>query len=176
MTQLSQFVGSELTILTFIILRSTSLGRNIKFYCNSTTICNEMSLRLRVLNLVEIVLRVPPLFVIDEILKLGLGIYGFTEQDFPLIEENYYKNTPQNFTSATQYNPVIYRFVVIALIRFLLSTLGEFEPFSFFLNKVISRLVTSSTLIHSNKFVFGYEIFRILIEFITCLDTSQGFH
>ncbi|XP_045473451.1 protein TRC8 homolog [Harmonia axyridis] len=83
-----------------------------------------MSLRLRVLNLVEIVLRVPPLFVIDEILKVGLGIYSFTEQAFPLFEENFYKNSPQNVTTTSQYNPVLYRFVVIGLIRLILSTVG----------------------------------------------------
>ncbi|XP_044755698.1 protein TRC8 homolog [Coccinella septempunctata] len=83
-----------------------------------------MSLRLRVLNLVEIVLRVPPLFVIDEILKAGLGINSFTNHDFPLFEENFYKTSSQNFTTASQYNPLLYRFVVIGLIRFILSAIG----------------------------------------------------
>ncbi|KAK9887363.1 hypothetical protein WA026_022031 [Henosepilachna vigintioctopunctata] len=86
-----------------------------------------MSLRLRVLNLVEIVLRVPPLFVIDEILKVGIGIHEF-DHDITnfAVEEKYDKNdgNGQNFTTAIPYNPVFYRFVLIGLIRLLLSAVG----------------------------------------------------
>ncbi|KAL3269792.1 hypothetical protein HHI36_008851 [Cryptolaemus montrouzieri] len=85
-----------------------------------------MSFRLRVLNLVEIVLRVPPLFVIDEILKVGIGINEFSEHDLTNFEERYDKIevNAQNFTTSLPYNPVFYRFVLIGLIRLLLSAVG----------------------------------------------------
>lgn len=123
---MSGIVSFQLTILTFANSLSTYLGRNIKFYRNLKSICHEMSLRLRVLNLVEIVLRVPPLFVIDEILKVGLGIQALSHQEFPLFEENYYKTSSQNFTTVSQYNPLLYKVVVFGLIRLILSAIGEF--------------------------------------------------
>lgn len=85
-----------------------------------------MSLRRQVLGLVEIVLRVPPLFVIDEILKIGLGLADITEHDLSDIEERYAINDDNslNYTSS-HHDPTFYRFVLISLARFLLSSLGN---------------------------------------------------
>ncbi|CAH0554717.1 unnamed protein product [Brassicogethes aeneus] len=87
-----------------------------------------MSFRSRVLSLVEVVLRVPPLFVIDEILKIGLGLTELSEHDLSssLINEN--EEKPQieilyNYTSVPD-DPAIYRFIIVALVRLLFSAIG----------------------------------------------------
>lgn len=84
-----------------------------------------MSLRRQVLGLVEIVLRVPPLFVIDEILKIGLGLTDITEHDLSDIEERYVINDNTLNYTTTHHDPTFYRFVLISLARFLLSSLGN---------------------------------------------------
>lgn len=86
-----------------------------------------MSLRRQVLGLVEIVLRVPPLFVIDEILKIGLGVTDITEHDLSDIdiEKRYDINEDTlNYTSS-HHDPTFYRFVLVSLARLLLSSLGR---------------------------------------------------
>ncbi|KAG5893529.1 hypothetical protein JTB14_006065 [Gonioctena quinquepunctata] len=86
-----------------------------------------MSFRGRVLGFVEVILRVPPLFVIDEILKIGLGIADLSVHDLPNINENYMKiaNDFSNITTNSEpYDPLVYRFILVYIIRLLISTLG----------------------------------------------------
>lgn len=83
-----------------------------------------MSLRTKILGLVEILLRVPPLFVIDEILKIGLGLSELTEYDLTEFEEKLDDNT-FNYSTSVHYDPTFYRFIAISLARLLLSTLGK---------------------------------------------------
>ncbi|RZC34577.1 TRC8 -like [Asbolus verrucosus] len=85
-----------------------------------------MSFRSRVLGLVEIVLRVPPLFVIDEILKIGIGLEELSEHDLSNFQERYDKLEGNILTNSTTiaYDPVFYRFIFVSLLRLLLSTLG----------------------------------------------------
>lgn len=90
-----------------------------------------MSFRSRVLGLVEVVLRVPPLFVIDEILKIGIGLEDLTDHDLTNFHERYDKleeNVHSNSTTIA-YDPIFYRFVIVFLLRLLLSALGE-SPFN----------------------------------------------
>lgn len=91
--------------------------------------CNEMSFRGRVLGLVEVVLRVPPLFVIDEILKIGLlGIPYFVEHDLSNIEEKYAKiRTDGNLTTNSEpYDPMAYTIIFTSIFRLFISTLGMY--------------------------------------------------
>lgn len=88
----------------------------------------DMDYRTKVFGLVEIVLRVPPLFVIDEILKIGLiGFTGIAEYDLTDIGvkiENS-ENTFNNVTSHSgQYDPVMYKVILMSVIRLLVSTFG----------------------------------------------------
>lgn len=73
-------------------------------------------------------MRVPPLFVIDEILKLGLGLTDI-QYDLPAQDEKLDKTvgSGQNYSTGIQYDPVLYRFVLISFARLLLSTLGKFK-------------------------------------------------
>lgn len=83
-----------------------------------------MSLRTKVLRLVEIVLRVPPLFIIDELLKVGIVLSEFTEHDLSGFEHSFEDNATT--TSATiQYDPTFYKLVLAALIRFMLCMFGK---------------------------------------------------
>lgn len=88
-----------------------------------------MSFRGRVLGLVEVVLRVPPLFVIDEILKIGLlGIPYFVEHDLSNIEEKYAKiRTDGNLTTNSEpYDPMAYTIIFTSIFRLFISTLGMY--------------------------------------------------
>ncbi|KAB0794856.1 hypothetical protein PPYR_11695 [Photinus pyralis] len=78
-----------------------------------------MSFRTKVLGLIEVFLRVPPIFVIDEIFKIGLGLSDLTEYDITELEEN-----PSNYTVTINYDPTFYKLVLISLARLSLSTLG----------------------------------------------------
>lgn len=84
-----------------------------------------MSLRTRVLRLVEIVLRVPPLFVIDEILKIGLVISDFAEHDLSGFEDGFEEAAGNASTATLTYDPTVYRLLVAALVRFAICMLGE---------------------------------------------------
>lgn len=91
-----------------------------------------MSLRTKVLGLVEVILRVPPLFVIDELLKAGLGSNDITAPDLP----GYSKGIPIDLDDNTnytyiQYDPTFYRFVIISLARLILSCIGKFNFYTF---------------------------------------------
>ncbi|KAJ8979182.1 hypothetical protein NQ317_010942 [Molorchus minor] len=87
-----------------------------------------MSFRGRVLGLVKVILRVPPLFVIDEILKIGLGLTELTEYDLSNFGEEDYENVTNTYenstTSGIPYDPMVYRFILMSVIRLLFSTLG----------------------------------------------------
>lgn len=87
-----------------------------------------MDYRTKVFGLVEVVLRVPPLFVIDEILKIGLiGFNGLAEYDLSNIAEKF-ENSDNEFNNVTsfsgQYDPVLYKVILMSAIRLLVSTLG----------------------------------------------------
>lgn len=93
-----------------------------------------MSLRTKVLRLVEIVLRVPPLFIIDEILKVGIVLSDFTEHDLSGFEHSFEDNAT-NISSAIQYDPTFYRLVLATFIRFTLCLFGKnSNQKSFFFN------------------------------------------
>lgn len=87
-----------------------------------------MDYRTKVFGLVEIILRVPPLFVIDEILKIGLiGFNGIVEYDLTAIGEKF-ENGVNDFNNGSshsvQYDPVMYKVILMSVIRLLVSTIG----------------------------------------------------
>lgn len=83
-----------------------------------------MSLRTKVLRLVELVLRVPPLLIIDEILKIGIVLSDFTEHDLSGFEHSFEENA-RNASSTLQYEPTFYKLVLTAFIRFMLCMFGK---------------------------------------------------
>ncbi|CAH1154057.1 unnamed protein product [Phaedon cochleariae] len=88
-----------------------------------------MSFRGKVLGFVEVIFRIPPLFVIDEILKIGiLGITELSEHDLSDIGGKYVKfeNVLSNVTTNSEpyYDPMVYRLILMSVVRLLVSTLG----------------------------------------------------
>lgn len=86
-----------------------------------------MSLRGRVLGIVEVLLRVPPLFVIDEILKIGLGYYeDLSSQDLTYFGEKPEKieNPFTNTTSYLVFDPKVSKYVLISVIKLLIGAIG----------------------------------------------------
>lgn len=83
-----------------------------------------MSLRTKVLRLVEIVLRVPPLFIIDEILKIGIVLSDFTEHDLSGFEQSF-EDEARNASTTMHYDPTFYKLVLAAFIRFMLCMFGR---------------------------------------------------
>lgn len=85
-----------------------------------------MSLRTKVLRFVEIVLRVPPLFVIDEILKVGIGDPPeFTEEELAKYESFGSLSGDHNSTTYLQYDRTFYKLLLTALMRMLLCAVGK---------------------------------------------------
>lgn len=79
------------------------------------------------LGFVEVMLRVPPLFLIDEILKVGLGLSEFAEDlaDFDNIDvtSSYFSNYSTAYIAS---DPLFYRYLLISLTRLTFGTLGEY--------------------------------------------------
>lgn len=93
-----------------------------------------MSIRLRVLGLLDVILRVPPLFVIDEILKISMGLGHLTFED---EKRNYTTNVlTANGTDDIEHveseiNYIsdaseFYKFLSLTTLKFLTCLLGEY--------------------------------------------------
>lgn len=88
-----------------------------------------MSFRLRVRDLIDVLLRVPPLFLIDELLRIGLGIPFQTEHELDPQNDN---STFQDFSagdveiSGPSYDAEFYTFLVITILKFTASCTGKF--------------------------------------------------
>lgn len=91
-----------------------------------------MSLRARLLAVVEVLMRVPPVFVIDEILKLGFGFADLSQDlsDSPSDHlADIIKNDQENatFSNISTYMPLdsmLSKLIVLSMIRFLLAIVG----------------------------------------------------
>lgn len=88
-----------------------------------------MSFRTKILSFVEVILRVPPLFLIDEILKVGIGLTEFNEHDLSEFEAGIPQFTT-NYTNFIGYDPMFYKYLIISITRLALSTLGKFYLYS----------------------------------------------
>lgn len=101
-----------------------------------------MSLRSKVLSLVDVILRVPPLFIIDELFRISLGL----PHSENYVAKESYLNVTQVLTqneslSATiqHYDSQFYKILLINIVKFLLSCSGEYDTF-LKLNMYINRL------------------------------------
>ena len=84
-----------------------------------------MSLRTRVLNLVDVLLRVPPLFVIDELLRIGLGVQEQVETTATIQNDN--STIIDSIVENTSYDAQFYKFLIITCIKVILSCIGKYE-------------------------------------------------
>ncbi|KAL1494796.1 hypothetical protein ABEB36_010336 [Hypothenemus hampei] len=89
-----------------------------------------MSLRGRVFGLVEVLLRVPPLFVIDEILKIGLSHYEeFSDEEFGLFGDRTSKKIIDsallpNASSFVVLDTKVSKYVLFFAIKLLIRVIG----------------------------------------------------
>ncbi|CAH1099348.1 unnamed protein product [Psylliodes chrysocephalus] len=119
-----------------------------------------MSFRGRVLGFVEVVLRVPPLFVIDEILKIGLlGLTELSQHDLSSYEEKYAKieNDYNNITTNSDpYDPLVYRYILMSVIRLVVSTLGCFLAICMFVLSTKHLMVVYMYLMSVGLVIVSY--------------------
>lgn len=86
-----------------------------------------MSLRSKVLSLVDVILRVPPLFIIDELFRIGLGL---PHSENHVSKESYFNVTDvltqnESLSEAIQnYDSQFYKILLINVVKFILSCFG----------------------------------------------------
>lgn len=97
-----------------------------------------MSFRTKLLALVDVLLRVPPLFIMDELLRIGLGV--------PQGDSNHYNSSSEvddavagirgeavipavsvYSESEGQYHAQFYKVLIVTSLKYLLSCLGKFR-------------------------------------------------
>jgi E3 ubiquitin-protein ligase RNF139 len=94
-----------------------------------------MSFRTKLLGFVYVILRVPPLFIIDELLRIGLGLpqgdNNYSNSSFEVddagasvIEEELTSTIP-DYPDVVQYDDQFYKVFLITLFNFILSCLGK---------------------------------------------------
>ncbi|XP_044742713.1 protein TRC8 homolog [Chrysoperla carnea] len=82
-----------------------------------------MSIRTKILSVVDTILRVPPLFVIDELLKIGLGLPYITENEIDITDTivEPYENVTTKFNDhfhANTNEATFYSVIFLTLLRF----------------------------------------------------------
>lgn len=88
-----------------------------------------MSFRGKVLSLIDVVLRVPPLFIIDELFRIGLGLPH--PENF-VLKESYLNVTEILFQNESlsetiqNYDSHFYKILLINAVKFILSCFGEY--------------------------------------------------
>lgn len=82
-----------------------------------------MSVRTRILGFFDVILRVPPLFLLDEIFKIGLGLPIAREE--PYLDLNI---TKSGLADAEQlnYDNDFYRVLLTTACKFIICCIGEY--------------------------------------------------
>lgn len=101
---------------------SCGLEKNFKCFVRGLLLQWIMSLRSKALALVEVLLRVPPLFVVDEFLKISLGLPMSTDDIAALSNTTIIDNTD---SEAIYYDANFYNAFVVSLCIFLTCCLGK---------------------------------------------------
>lgn len=83
-----------------------------------------MSFRTRLLIAIEVILRVPPLFVIDELSSTGFDFPEQVDSSTP-VENNNSTLSDFSFGVGATYDAQFYKFLIFAIIKTLLSCLGK---------------------------------------------------
>lgn len=85
-----------------------------------------MSLRSKALALVEVLLRVPPLFVVDEFLKVSLGLPVNTAEEASLFTNVTIDHINVSDSETNYYDANFYNAFVFTLFKFFVCCLGKF--------------------------------------------------
>lgn len=84
-----------------------------------------MSLRSKALALVEVLLRVPPLFVVDEFLKISLGLPVSSGDEVSVLSNLTVDHIDLSDADANYYDANFYNAFFFTLLKFLVCCLGE---------------------------------------------------
>jgi len=95
----------------------------------------SVSVRTMVLGVVDVMMRVPPLFIIDELLKISMGLPSTSLSDTHGadgdIDDNYFKlNTTSEIQAAIDEDANFYKVLSLATLKFVLCFLGKNLKFS----------------------------------------------
>lgn len=85
-----------------------------------------MSLRSKALALVEVLLRVPPLFVVDEFLKISLGLPVSTTEEVSVLSNLTVDHIDLSDPDSNYYDANFYNAFFFSFLKFLVCCLGEF--------------------------------------------------
>lgn len=86
-----------------------------------------MSLRSEALVLVEVLLRVPPLFVVDEFLKISLGLPVATGEEVSVLSNVTVDHVDLLDSEANYYNADFYDAFLLTLLKFFVCCLGMYN-------------------------------------------------
>jgi len=97
-----------------------------------------MSFRTKLLALVDVLLRVPPLFIMDELLRIGLGVpqgdsnhYNSSSEvdyaDAGIIGETVIPTISVYSESEGHYHTQFYKVFIVPSLKYLLSCLGKYR-------------------------------------------------
>jgi E3 ubiquitin-protein ligase RNF139 len=91
-----------------------------------------MSFRTKLLGLVDVLLRVPPLFIMDELLRIGLGFPQGDSNRFNSLSEAddaeariIEEALPPIISTYLEYRTYVYKVFVITVLKYVLSCLGK---------------------------------------------------
>lgn len=88
-----------------------------------------MSLRSKALALVEVLLRVPPLFVVDEFLKISLGLPVSGGEEVSALSNVTVDHVDITSSDVNYYDSQFYNAFVITLFKFFVCCLGTYANF-----------------------------------------------
>lgn len=97
-----------------------------------------MSFRTKLLALVDVLLRVPPLFIMDELLRIGLGVHQGDSSHYNsssevddevagITGEAVIPTISAYSESEGQYQAQFYKVFIVTSLKYLLSCLGKFR-------------------------------------------------
>lgn len=103
-----------------------------------------MPLMTKCLALVEIVLRVPPLFVVDELLKFSLGLPMSSVEHEPIIFSNSTQDEGVDISDALFYDANFLKGLLFTIFKFSLCCFGEYILYF--------SMIICVTITHSHTF------------------------
>lgn len=115
-----------------------------------------MSLRSKALALVEVLLRVPPLFVVDEFLKISLGLPVSSGEEVTILSNITVDSFDVTDSEANYYDANFYNAFFFTLLKFLVCCIGKQLIFSG------TGVATFSWKIYYPTLRFSFETFRTL--------------
>lgn len=99
-----------------------------------------MSVRTKVLGMVDVIMRVPPLFVIDEILKISMGLTTASLNDIAGNQQQAINSTTAAIDSLSESDSIIdhlsemdsqefYKIMPLTVLKFLICLVGKFTEY-----------------------------------------------